>query len=324
MDSTRIGNTCLNLNLALDYRKRYAMKRLIKKISNKLLYHTRWFRNYWGGVQKFWNLREFNLDVVNLGSNSGKFDFDYSEVPLSGMNWAVGPQSLLHDYNILKNYFSYLKDGATILIVITPFSSLFSPYTKESNLKYYTFLHPATILDFDDSERTRALKIRDYPLKEIPSYCIKQTIKEVIGMVSYHKMKKCNFEEHALSFINMWRRQFGINNFEVIPSAKHLMEQESRAKTLSEMIDFCLERGFNPVLVVPPIYKSLADKLTPICRQNYMYNFIEKANSKKIRFLDYIDDERFQEEEYFMNSFFMSARGAKLFTRTLLHEIGLI
>ena len=305
------------------------MKRLIKKISNKIIYHTRWFQNYWGGVQKFWNLNEFNLDVVNLdvvnlGSNSGKYAFNYDGLNIAGMNWAIGPQSLLHDYNILKNYFSYLKEGATVIITLCPFSSLVSQYDKSTNFKYYTFLHPATIVDFDDSERTRAFRIRDYPLKEMPSYCIKQTIKEVIGMVSYHKRRKCNLEEHALSFINMWKKQFGIENLEISPSAKHLKEQDSRSKTLSEMIDFCLERGFNPVLVVPPIYKSLADKLTPVCRQNYMYNFIEKANSKKILFLDYIDDERFQEEEYFMNSFFMSAKGAKLFTHTLLHEIGLI
>lgn len=301
------------------------MKQLIKRISNRIIRQTRWYGRYWGGVQKFWSLCDFNIDVVNLGSNSGKYDFDYSDVPLRGMNWAVGPQSLAHDYNILKNYFSYLRDGATVIIVLCPFSSLVSAYSKESNLKYYTFLHPATIIDFNESERLKALKIKDFPMREMPLYCIKHTVKDIIDIiVSTFKSHKCNYEENAQEYIDLWMRQFGIKDLEAPLLEHHIEDQNNRAETISEMIDFCIDRGFKPVIVIPPIFKTLALKLTPKIRQNYIYSFLSKVNLQNIPFLDYMDDVRFQKQEYFFNSFFMTSNGAKVFTKTILQELNLI
>lgn len=78
-------------------------------VNNHLVQSSDFYKSIWGGANKFWHIRNFNLDVVNLGSNSGVYAFEYSDLDLLGMNWALGPQSLVHDFNILKNYFSYLK-----------------------------------------------------------------------------------------------------------------------------------------------------------------------------------------------------------------------
>ena len=88
----------------------------VERACNKIIRHTKWYDQYWNGVQKFWYLNRFNLDVVNLGSYSGKYSFNYNDLGVTGMNWAVGPQSLVHDFNILKNYFSYLKLRGTVII----------------------------------------------------------------------------------------------------------------------------------------------------------------------------------------------------------------
>ena len=300
------------------------MKNLFERACNKVIRHTKWYEQYWNGVQKFWYLNRFNLDVVNLGSNSGKYAFNYEGLDIAGMNWAVGPQSLVHDFNILKNYFSYLRSGATVLITLCPFSSLVSQYNTNTNLKYYTFLHPATILNFDENERIKALKIKESPVREMPWLCIKQTLKEGIKHIIHRLVPKCDIEKNAAIFIDSWKRQFGITDLDASLSEQHSKDQENRSQVLRDMIDFCLERNLKPALIVPPVHLSLSKKLTEKCRENYIYSFVRKANKRNVPFLDYMDDGRFQNDGYFLNSFFMSEDGAKTFTNIVLKDLNIL
>lgn len=297
------------------------MKNIFERACNRIIRYTKWYDQYWNGVQKFWYLNEFGFQVVNLGSNSGKYSFLYEGLDVKGMNWAVGPQSLEHDYNILRNYFSFLQENAIVIITLTPFSSLKSFYSKDSNLKYYTFLHPATIIGFEEQERIKALQIKASPIRAMPYVCIKLTAKEIFYDIFHRKIKNVDYEQHAQQFIEMWKKQFGINNLDAPLSEVHRQNQIERIDILSGMIDFCIERNLRPILVIPPVYNSLANKLSPMCRTNYIYKFVEEANSRNIPFLDYIDDVRFQKKEYFQNSFFMSQKGAKIFTETVLKEL---
>lgn len=297
------------------------MNNLFEKACNKVIRRTEWYELYWNGVQKFWYLSRFNLDVVNLGSNSGKYAFDYEDLDISGMNWAVGPQSLVHDFNILKNYFSYLRSGATVLITLCPFSSLVSQYNKNTNLKYYTFLHPATILNFDENERMKALKIQENPIREMPWLCIKQTFKERIKYVIHRSLPKCDMEKSSMIFIDSWKKQFGIMDLDEPLSEQHRKDQENRICVLRGMIEFCFERELKPVLVIPPVHPSLSKRLTAKCRENYIYSFVRTANERNVPFLNYMDDERFHDDRYFFNPFFMSKEGAKKLTRIILKEL---
>ena len=42
----------------------------IRLASNKIISRAQWYDRYWGGVIKFWRANQFNLDCINLGSNS--------------------------------------------------------------------------------------------------------------------------------------------------------------------------------------------------------------------------------------------------------------
>lgn len=299
------------------------MGNLFEQACNKVVRHTNWYEEYWNGVQKFWYLNRFNFDVVNLGSNSGKYAFNYEKLDIAGMNWAVGSQSLVHDFNILKNYFSYLRSRATVFITLCPFSSLLSQYDKNTNLKYYTFLHPATILNFDENERMKALKIQESPIREMPWLCIKRTLKEGIKYVIQKPLPKCDMEKNAAVFIDSWKKQFGIVDLDAPLSEQHSNDQKNRIQVLRDMIEFCLERDLIPVLVIPPVHPSLGKRLTESFRENYVYSFVRKANEQNAPFLNYMDDERFHDDRYFSNSFFMSEAGAKKFTKMVLNDLNI-
>lgn len=297
------------------------MKNLTAKVCNKIIRHTEWYDRYWGGVQKFWYLDRFNLDVVNLGSNSGKYAFKYDGLEVAGMNWAVGPQSLLHDFNVLKNYFSYLRTGAFVIVTLCPFSSLVSHYDKEANLKYYTFLHPATILNFDENERMRALKIKQNPMKEMPWICLRGTLKEVIKSIIYKPVRKCDMGKDGVTFIDSWKKQFGIMDLDAPLTDRHRKDQENRIQVLKDLIEFCIERELKPVLAIPPVHPSLGKKMSKMFRENYVHSFVRRANEHNIPFMDYMDDKRFCEDKYFHNSFLMSEEGARKFTKIVMEDL---
>lgn len=299
----------------------------VNRTTNKILMCTDWYREgFWKGTTKFWSIPSCDYEVVNLGSNSGKYAFCYEDLPVKGMNWAIGPQSLVHDFNILKNYFSYLKEGGIVLIPLCPFSCLHSPYTKESNFKYYPILHPATILDFEDSERTRAYKIKLNPFKEMPLYCIKSTIKEALCRV-YDRVKsvqKLDFDKNAEMWIELWKKQFGITDLEAPMSEEHKEECFSRAETLREMIKFCKERNLKPYIVLPPVHSALSSRLSMSFMKNYVYDFIEGVTDDKSLLIDYFYDASFHSNEYFSNSYFMNKKGALIYTERVMRDLELI
>ncbi len=299
----------------------------INKVINGLLLKTEWYCEiYWKGTTKFWNIKSCDYDVVNLGSNSGKYAFNYEQLPIKGMNWAIGPQSLLHDYNILKNYFSYLKEGAIVLIPVCPFSCLFTAYGKQSNFKYYPILHPATIVDFDDSERARAYKIKSRPFMEMPFYCIKETIKEFFRK-AYRIIRprfQMNFESNTNVWLNLWKKQFDIVDLNAPMSIKHQNERQKRSELLREMVLFCKERGLKPYVVLPPVHPSLSSRLSSTFMKNYVYDFIYKSIDGEAILLDYFKDNTLSENKYFKNSYFLNKIGASIFTKKVLNDLSIL
>lgn len=299
------------------------MSKITNKISgfaNKVIRNTHWYDAYWQGAQKFWSINTFGLDVINLGSGAGVHAFDYSEAGVKGMNWALAPQSLVHDYNILRNYFSYLREGAVVIITICPFSCLYSQYDKKANFKYYTFLHPATIIDFDDNERTRALTIRSNPFKAMPVQSIKFTTKELLRVLKQKLMPnkhQIDLKATADAMLNGWKNQFGITDLSAPLSEQHIAEQKSRRETLDEIIAFCSERDLKPVVVIPPMHHTLTDLFT--------HEFLDIYVNK---FLDGIDAPIYnnmykysQEDDCFASALFLNKDGAKRYTNDIIQQL---
>lgn len=59
-----------------------------KKIGRKLngaIRRTKWFNEeFMPDCSKFWNYNTFNTDVINLGSTSGYYAFDYKGLQIGG------------------------------------------------------------------------------------------------------------------------------------------------------------------------------------------------------------------------------------------------
>lgn len=302
-------------------------KRLIHKLLvDNNLYYNQLFKD----CRKFWNFREFNLNIVNLGSNSALYGFDYSVSSLKGANWAMGPQSLNQDLAILKTYYSFIGPRGTVLVPLCPYSSCLKSYKDTEVLKYYTILHPGVIENFSIEKQTEAYQLKQNPYKYAKKQMFKGLLKSIKRRISFHKLPENltyqplsneQLKSDAKSFIEGWKKQFKIADMNA-PIPSHIKEgRKTRILTLKEIIQFCEDRNLNYYLVIPPVTKYLSSYFTETFKQNYIYSFLEEVNVKTERVLDYLSDKELQDKELYFNSFFLNKRGRKLFTEIVLKDI---
>ena len=175
-------------------------------ILNKLTQRTNWYKKKIEDVTKFRKNIPLDLDICNLGSNSGKFAFDYENTGLKGENWALGPQTLSYDFRVLKNYFSYLKEGATVLMPLCPFSSCIKDFEDDKiNYKYYSFLHPILILNYSQPTSEKVMRFVNKPFQASPLRSILRIL-SAIPAENNKVMDDESLESNALKFVNSWKQ----------------------------------------------------------------------------------------------------------------------
>jgi len=290
---------------------------------NKQLKQTNWYKNQFIDSQKFLKDIPHNLEICNLGSNPGKFAFEYDDTLLKGENWAIGPQSLSYDFRVLKNYFSYLQDGGTVLIAIAPLSSCLTDYKDDrTNAKYYPFLDTSLIINYATSLNLRYLQFPILFAPKAVKFLIRDIPSDTRFLLSTNPMNSAEIEQDAINWINGWKNQFSITDMSSkIVSEENQSAIEYNTNLLSEMIEFCTVRNLKPILVLPPVTKALRSKFPEIFLELYVYSFIRNSNTQHIKVLDYFNDERFTDNGLYFNSFFLNSKGRRLFTNSVLLDI---
>ena len=92
---------------------------------------------------------------------------------------------------------------------------------------------------------------------------------------------------------------------------------------MQTLIDFCTERGYKPVYVVPPVTEHLAKYYTSKFEETYIYGYLQAVN-REVLTLDYSKDDDFRKNDnLFFNSFFLNKQGRLIFTRRVLKDLGL-
>lgn len=303
----------------------------------ELLYRTNWYKSMFRDLKhetypdNIWYREhdERNFDVVNLGSSGGKWAFDYAGLNVKAMNWAQQPQTLLEDYNLLRHFHSILKQGGYVLITIMPFTGLNKKTGLMDAMKYVKFgIHGEPIQPYMFKE---AQRYANYPIL-FKKTAIKAFIKYFLGkdkqigvhpetQMEYNPMKNDELERDAKRWIDGWKKQFGISDFDASLTKENVEGRAYRIKLMQTLIDFCTERGYKPVYVIPPVTEHLAKYYTPKFEETYIYGYLKDVN-REVLTLDYSKDKEFIfNDDLFFNSFFLNKRGRKLFTRRVLSDL---
>lgn len=297
--------------------KQKIMKRLISFVKSSVWYTQIIF----GDCSKFWYHRTYNLDIVNLGSGSAKYGFDYSDFDVKSANWAMAPQTLVGDYVVLSNYLSFLKsEGAVVLITICPFSCLDDGKTFLPD-KMYTIADMLSIPDFAIERKMAIQDVQNNPMKYFP---LSRLIPELKRAIIKPKQRQMNAEQLMLNaevFIGAWKKQFTIYSFSDEFSLVNKDRFEMSVKALESLVNLCIEHNFKPVIVLPPVSRYLNSYFDEDFVNRYIKDYVNSISIKDIPFLNYLGDPDFVDDNLYMNSNFLNSAGAKLFTRRIMCDL---
>ena len=301
------------------------VKSILKKVFGKMnaaARRTPWFNEVlFPDCRKFWNHREIGLEVVNLGSSSAKYGFDYDGLGLKTANWAMQPQSFVGDLAILENFCSYLKPGAKVIIPLCPFSSLGGGNDDLAD-KYYSVIRFISMPHASLKKRQYIQDLRSYPLKYYPLY---EMLRDFVHLLRRKKeIVVPDFEADADKWIASWMKEFTLYDLHYPLALVNQDRFNDSVVALSGLLEFCYSHRYKPVLVLPPMSKHLSSKLDECFRKQFVYNLVEKANTVDAPFLNYLDEPEFEGDENFRNAYLIGRKGAKRFTKRVLKDLGMI
>lgn len=275
--------------------------------------------------------------VVNTGSTPSFKAFDYSLWDVKGFNLGFQPQPLYYDFETLKKYSKRIAKGAKILIGIEEFKFFVNAYSDETtDHKYYLWL---------DKEQIRTYnKQKDWLIKYAPIILhpkfflrdIKQGIKRLLkrgtnsskaegsGAIDDSLYSENLDIQWAQRWVRGWNKEFGWEKGQKIriEQAETVAINERR---LSNMVDYCLEHGWSPNLVVPPFSPNLAKLLSvDVLRQGLWDPLDRISREKNIPLLNFYYDERFADYRLYSDALTFNEKGRRLFNHVIQEKIGIM
>lgn len=302
---------------------------MINSVLNIFIRNSVWYRDgIWRGALKFKSLKKTsNLKFANTGSNSGRCAFDYKAAGVNGFNFALGPQDLPVDCQLLMAHEGRLASGAVVFIPICPFSGLTYTHDQTFWFRYYPILPIESIPNADAETAQLALNLWNNPSVADPRRCWKECWWALRGklrkLIKRPRSVGVKLDDSAHSYVNGWMKQFSIGDLEEPLTEEFKKQYHFQGRVLREMINFCNARGWRPILVMPPIHGSLGGLLTATFRDSYIGTLLREISDLNVPFWDYSDWSELRDDSYYANALLLNKRGAAVFTREVVRRAGL-
>ena len=327
---------------------------LLIGLINYLYIHGSYYTDVYGEVQKFKDV-PYHISFANFGTSHGLAAFRYDEDDKDSFNFALSGEDIYHDFQTLKQFSDHLDKGCIVTIPVSYFSFCLS--TEEpSQKRYYMYLDKEYIRDFSyetliNSKYVPVLRSIEYLFKDligdqqlnvenfmdepgtkqkgminasllnvISSNLIKNNATKNIATndqtedITARESKISELDQHAVTRAESWR------------SGRMVLGQaymEENTTLLTEMINYCREHEFTPVLITIPVYHSLTEAFTEEELDKYYFSNIDATvKATGVQYIDYSKDERFIfDPTYYSNSDHMSAVGGDVFSRIYREDL---
>lgn len=259
---------------------------------------------------KFQNIKK-NLQVINLGTGMGYYDFCYDECSVQAFNFSLPQQNLQFDYKLLKQYADYCLSGCKVCIVL-PFPIFCAHYFDELQYvyeRYYSILPRDEVAAYCKSS-----------YEEYKSRIEKEGIKGELAL--YNPLSESEMERQSQAAIREWEGKLPIVSCmsgQLKPETAS--EMAKTKKWLRKLLELCRCRQFSPYIIVPPMSRVLLDKMSHEFRKAYFYDCLDEVTGGLIPILDYSDNERFCNPKLYGWPGFLINKAAKKFTEDVLAEI---
>lgn len=304
------------------------MKKFLKKIAllfvfivgplsilNMLYIRT----NYWkweNDVYKFKNVPQ-QIVLANFGTSHTEHGIQYDIVPeIQTFNFGLAAQPLFYDYALLKQYSSHLAKNALVIFSISYFNVVGDVINiSGTRPRYYRFL---------DKEYMDAWSIGDFfRYAKFPVLTAKENIMAIFhdkdDINPLYTLTKFPTEEELKKHVRRRLKEFVESSRE-----KWEPEYQENLQAYSEMIEYCLDHSFRPVLITTPITDAFNTEYAKIDEFfDTFYRFSSELCQKyDLPYIDYSHDERFSpHHELFVDADHLNIYGAEKFTKILVSDL---
>ena len=326
---------------------------LLIGVLNRFYVNGYYYRDVYSEIDKMYDV-PYDIQMVNLGTSHGLASFRYPEDGVTRYNLALSGEDIYHDFATLKQFADHLAPGCIVALPTSYFSFCMST-EEPSQKRYYAYLDReylrgfsyetlinakylpvlrsgefiikdlikdqeldvgAAMMDEDleapeaVSEETSAGPINDSAAASpvsasdaaaqsgpAPSYELTDQEKE---------SKEAELISHAAGRVESWRSGY-------MTAGRRFIAENTAI--LTEMVQFCYDHGFRPLLVTTPIYKALNDNFSEEeLRVCYFDPMREVAQKTGVPYLDLSHDAVLSATpDYYGNSDHMNRYGAAAF-----------
>gem|GEM_PF-1046498 len=266
------------------------------------------------GTYKFTEVPE-GIQVANLGSSHGEFGFDYQDIEgLTCFNFGLRGQSHQLDLEILKKFKDRLAEGCTVIIPVSCFSYIQVEDYQNQHVIYYGILDYGSIPNHNPVEY---LRFRLLPILSA-SFNAKYLIRD-----------KKTVEWDIFAGRGEDEEYYKLNGMYYYGLFKDLMERQpegaNSAGAIEDLIIYCLDNGFKPVLVTTPFTDYYNYWFSGEVYVEFRAAMSRMSREYGVPYLDYSRDARFRRTfDFFADSDHLNPLGRKVFTRILLRRLGIV
>lgn len=288
------------------------IKKKIGKILRAFITNTPWFKNQFLDCGKFWQQKEFDIDVAFIGTDSGHYAFSASSTSGKSADWTLRDSTILQCYEVLRNYSSYLNPGySKVILVISPFDFL-TGSTLYFEDRYYSILNMASIPGFAYERRLDVLARRNNPIMYYPLFPLK---KDLLAL-----LKKNNdiCITTADGYINHIKHRYAIRKFD--DNKLSLLNQDAfidSVSILSRMKGFADSHNIELILSFPPMPKPMIEQTSLFMANPFFESMLKEIQDIGITIRNYAIEHDFN-NDLFSSELYLNKDGAKEFTKLIL------
>ncbi len=269
-----------------------------------------------------------DIKFAVFGSTYAQYAF--GNIQQMGFNkaycFALPCESSEADLVKLKRLSNKLSPECVVAITLAPCNTLYHWGQLNEGIKHYGYM------SMKEKKDWKVLSFIQYHLPLFPfnirnaGKIVKDTKyqKSIYDMVAPRFYSKEQVAKNAQKMADIWIKLFGLKNLkEPVSNPVNTSDIKKNSTIIVQMIDYCQEHGFRPIIVVPPFSKKLNDYFAADFIQSTLGKVFEMATQKGVHIYDLREDEYFQDNAglYTDGVFLLNQYGSERFIKRLFSKM---
>ena len=267
------------------------------------------------------------LKLAIFGSTYALYAFDgLKDLRLNAFNFALPSQSLEVDHVLLQKYADRIAPESVVLFCLAACVTFYRYDMVSDRTHYYTFLKRNEIPTFLIKDNLKSLfPLYGKRIKRALRIFKDEPVRNGIHGNLHIAISKKDAERNMKGMADGWISLFQLKNLkEADKHEKNICNQVINTSILRSMFQFCYERSWHPIVVIPPFSSELNHYFGNDFINCSLFKMIGEAKGgMDVPVLDYRTNKCFQQQDslYIDGGFRLSKYGSIKLIRIMIDDL---